>query len=148
MKIYVASSLRNKENASALIEMCKRAGCTITYDWTGHGQIDAKETDKIAAVARGELQGVLDCDVLLLLLPGRLGSHVELGAALAMKKIVFIIGHTHNPDGSPSFYSLPEINHVSSMAEIDILLTTGCCFTTDGMPVRIVRKPPEKHDAD
>lgn len=114
MKIYVASSLNNRENAAALIAWCKEHGHEITYDWTVHGRIDPSERERIVSIATDELNGVLNCETLLLLLPGRFGSHIELGAALAADKRVFIIGFEPEMQSS-SFYYLPRIKHIKDL---------------------------------
>jgi nucleoside 2-deoxyribosyltransferase len=52
------------------------------------------EATHYATIALAELAGIREADVLLVLLPGGCGTHVEIGAALALGKPVII----HAPD--------------------------------------------------
>lgn len=89
MKFYIASSLGNAENVRKIADYFTVKGWTQTYDWTTHGPV--KDIEHLENVAAEELRGVTGCDVFFLLLPGKRGSHAELGAALASKKPVIIL---------------------------------------------------------
>lgn len=89
MKFYIASSLGNAEIAKKIADYLSSRGWEQTYDWTTHGPV--KDIEHLENVAADELRGVTGCDVFFLLLPGRRGSHAELGAALASKKPVIIL---------------------------------------------------------
>ena len=114
-KIYVASSLYNKTNVKALYKYLAYLQCTITYDWTTHGGINDEASLK--EIGLKEYQGVVDCDVLVMLMPARLGSHVELGIALALCKPVVIITNGEDFE-KKSFYFL---DHVNIIRDIDAL---------------------------
>jgi hypothetical protein len=114
-KIYVASSLYNKTNAKALYKYLAYLQCTITYDWTTHGGVNDEASLK--EIGLKEYQGVVDCDVLVMLMPARLGSHVELGIALALCKPVIIITNGEDFE-KKSFYFL---DHVNIIRDIDAL---------------------------
>ena len=89
MKFYIASSLGNAEAVKKIASYLVSRGWEQTYDWTEHGPV--KNLEDLEMVSTGELQGVTGCDVFFLLLPGRRGSHAELGAALASRKPVIIL---------------------------------------------------------
>lgn len=89
MKVYVASSLTNAENASSVISILKGTGIQITYDWTTHGLV--KDPVKCREICRSEIDGVKQADAMVFLHPARSGSHVELGIALALRKPVFML---------------------------------------------------------
>jgi len=90
MKIYVGSSLLNSKRVKEVQQRFKDAGCIITYDWTVHGQVTDEEL--LAKYAVAELQGVKEADIFFMLLPGRNGTHFEMGVAHASgKKIVMLI---------------------------------------------------------
>lgn len=89
MKIYVASSLNNAENATKVMNIFRFMGLQITYDWTTHGLV--KDPVKCKEICRAEIDGVKRADVLVFLHPARSGSHVELGIALALHKPVFML---------------------------------------------------------
>lgn len=114
-KIYVASSLYNKTNVKALYKYLAYLQCTITYDWTTHGGVN--DDASLKEIGLKEYQGVVDCDVLVMLMPARLGSHVELGIALALCKPVVIITNGEDFE-KKSFYFL---DHVNIIRDIDAL---------------------------
>lgn len=90
MKAYVASSLKNSDNAQSVMQRLRDKGVTITYDWTKHGLIT--DTSMLKEAGEGEKRGVEDADVLFFLHPGRTGAHVELGIALGRKIPVVMAG--------------------------------------------------------
>lgn len=114
-KIYVASSLYNKTNVKALYKYLAYLQCSITYDWTTHGGVNDEVSLK--EIGLKEYQGVVDCDVLVMLMPARLGSHVELGIALALCKPIVIITDGEDFE-KKSFYFL---DHVNIIRDIDAL---------------------------
>lgn len=83
MKIYVASGLENRERASKLISALRMSGHEITYDWTSHGDVRDRGEAVMRETSQNEMQGVIDSDLFIALLPGGKGTHTELGAALA-----------------------------------------------------------------
>ena len=114
-KIYVASSLYNKTNVKALYKYLAYLQCTITYDWTTHGGINDEASLK--EIGLKEYQGVVDCDVLVMLMPARLGSHVELGIALALCKPVVIITNGEDFE-KKSFYFLDHVNIIRDIGAL------------------------------
>src|SRR5260370_18430217 len=81
---------RSKQ-AEPLLEALKSHGWERTLTWTPQ---DEGSTDGYGEIALKELDGVRDADVLIVLLPGGYGTHVEIGAALALGKQVIL----HAPD--------------------------------------------------
>ncbi len=90
-RFYVSSRKDRSAQADALSEVLKARGWKRTYEWTAQ---DGKDPDGHAEIAIKELEGVREADVLVVLLPGGYGTHVEIGAALALGKTVII----HSPD--------------------------------------------------
>ncbi len=90
-KFYVATRKDRAGDASSIEEALKAHGWERTFVWTAQDGADSEEHAKIAAA---ELDGVRKADVLIVLLPGGYGTHVEIGAALALGKPVII----HAPD--------------------------------------------------
>lgn len=84
---YIASKLENAPRVRDLRDHLLAAGWEITYDWTVHGSVRGPDMprERIADVADREVNGVLDADVLIVLLPGGRGTHTELGVALAFE---------------------------------------------------------------
>lgn len=91
MKFYVASKLENQKRVAKLIAGLEAIGWECTYDWTTHGSV-ATTPDKWGTVAEGELSGVREADVVIVWMPGGRGTHVELGAALALNKLMLMVG--------------------------------------------------------
>jgi len=111
MKFYIASSLGNAEAVKKIANYLLSRGWELTYDWTGHGPV--KNLEDLEMVSGEELRGVTGCDVFFLLLPGKRGSHAELGAALASRKPVIILSPEQDllyEGGLPcSFYHHPGV---------------------------------------
>jgi nucleoside 2-deoxyribosyltransferase len=120
LKFYIATGLENGvegglyEQAKGLIESL---GHTITYDWSVHGPVWREGRARLAEVAQQELNGVYLADVVLVLLPGGRGTHVELGAALVQRKPVILWKESPDHFGADAntsaFYHLPRIFTVS-----------------------------------
>lgn len=87
---YAASGLENAPAVATFHTRMRAAGWQPTYDWTLHGNVRGQGPEKMAEVAAAEIDGVARADVVIVLLPGGRGTHVELGAALALKKPLII----------------------------------------------------------
>jgi nucleoside 2-deoxyribosyltransferase len=90
-RFYLATRKDRSEQAVALLEALKAQGWERTFTWTA---LDGASTEGHGEIALKELAGVLEADVLIALLPGGYGTHVEIGAALALGKPVVL----HSPD--------------------------------------------------
>jgi len=88
-KFYCATSLTNSDQAKIMIRKLSDLGHQVSYDWTLHGRVT--EPEKMFEICSNEVSGVLDADVLIVLLPGGRGTHIELGLALGANKPVFFI---------------------------------------------------------
>jgi nucleoside 2-deoxyribosyltransferase len=116
MKFYIASKLENYEQVQYLRDKLVKEGWTHTYDWTQHGSVKSISTEELKEVAEKEFKGVIDADVVIVLTPQGMGTHVELGAALALDKKVFI-WHENDKyfkgnDDTSSFYWLSSVNRL------------------------------------
>ena len=114
-KIYVASSLDNAKRISEIIQILKNAGYEITYDWTTHGRVENQE--QLQQIAKGEYDGVKDCDVFIMVHPARFGSHFEFGAAYALGKRIMILEESEIEE-LKSFYFLSGIERFKSIQDI------------------------------
>lgn len=90
-RFYVATRKDRSAQADALSEILGAEGWERTFAWT---ELDASNPDEFAATAVAEVEAVRRADVLIVLLPGGYGTHVEIGAALALGKPVIL----HAPD--------------------------------------------------
>lgn len=85
--VYISSSLKNKKQVQFLKRAFKKEQVEMIFDWT------LKKHDKTnkAKLARQELDGVLNCDLLVAVPPFGRGAYMEIGIAAAMKKPVVIV---------------------------------------------------------
>lgn len=87
-KFYIASKLENAPQVKWLAERLKAQGWEHTYDWTVHGSVQGDPT-LCQQVSEKETVGVLEADVVIVLLAGGRGTHVELGIAIGST----VLGH-------------------------------------------------------
>ena len=95
MKYYIATSTSRVPFHNQVRDLLKEFGHEITYDWTTHGSVRETSLSRLQQVAHAELEGILNSDFVLVLLPGGKGTHTELGFSIASKKRVFI--HSEDP---------------------------------------------------
>jgi len=125
VKVYIASGLENAPAVKALMADVLAAGHTITYNWTEHGSVQDQGPTRMTAVAMSEIDGVRAADVVVVLLPGGKGTHVEMGIALALEKRIIVVGDRRNPtDGREcAFYHALDVvrigeDHVRAVAPL------------------------------
>lgn len=120
VNFYLASSLKNIDWCRLMIRDLELLGHRCMYNWTTHGQVTL---DKCRETASAELEGIHRADVLVLRLPGRRGSHVELGAALALRKPVVIVAFAEDEllqEGKPcAFYYHPMVKFIIVNEKVD-----------------------------
>lgn len=102
MRVYIASSLHNAAVVCRVAQILKEHGVDISYDWTTHGLID--DIDSLPDIGEREKQGVLTAKAVLMILPGRFGTHVELGIALGAGIPVVIWNSTELEEHKPFYY--------------------------------------------
>lgn len=97
MKFYIASGLENVETVKKVAAALKAAGYTQTYDWAVHGSVQGRGERIIRKVGHAEKEGVLAADLLVALLPGGRGTHMEMGIALgAGNKRILLCADSEN----------------------------------------------------
>jgi nucleoside 2-deoxyribosyltransferase len=85
-RFYLATRKDRTAEATAVAQALEAQGWERTLDWS---TLD-DQADSYAEIALAELTAVRAADLLIVLLPGGLGTHVEIGAALALGKPVII----------------------------------------------------------
>ena len=118
MKFYVASGVPNAERVNQAAQVLAANGHQRTYDWTGHGDVSKADPAFKRHVAASESTGVLEAELVVLLLPGRFGTHAELGIAIASSanKRILLWSESSAPfDGEQGFcvfYHHPAVERV------------------------------------
>ncbi len=132
-KVFVSGQLGDVESVQDAYKTLEDAGHIITHDWTKSDVFlsskEAKLANKAEAGARAakDLDGVVDCDVYILLSNNRevgKGMYVELGAALALNKTtgkpeVYVVGEMNHMS---VFYLHPSVKHKDTLEEVIIEL--------------------------
>ena len=90
-RFYLATKKDRSEQAAPLLAALKAKGWERTFTWSAQ---DGGSTEGYGEIASAEIAAVREADVLIVLLPGGYGTHVEIGAALALGKPVIL----HAPD--------------------------------------------------
>lgn len=102
MKRFYLSTRKDRiTDANAVRDALKQLGWTQTFDW---GASEASKQGH-AEIALAEIEGVRDADILIVLMPGGFGTHVEIGAALALGKPVIL--HAANEEVLQTPYPCP-----------------------------------------
>lgn len=124
LQIYVASSLLNIENVKKLIDILNQYPdkFKITYNWTIHGCIS--DTNLLSKIAKSELDGIQQSDIVILYLPGRNGTCFEFGYAYALQKKIIIFDDNNHFQHfkQTSFFNFDFERFTSLPSIIDYLL--------------------------
>ena len=118
MKFYVASGVSNAARVNQAAAVLEQNGHIRTYDWTKNGDVSAASDEKKQFVAESEASAVAESELVVLLLPGRFGTHAELGIAIAThaNKRILLFSETDAPftgeSGFCVFYRHPCIERV------------------------------------
>jgi nucleoside 2-deoxyribosyltransferase len=113
-KFYVASSFRNIVNVRYIARALENMGYVNTYDWTHEsiGSVSTVTLDDLRSIGQRERDAVIGADVIVILLPGGKGTHVELGIAIAQGKRTILHSPEqviNNLESTSTFYHLPEL---------------------------------------
>lgn len=122
MKFYVGSGMKNLELVNYYAKLLKENGWEQTHDWVKNVSDDISKDDMIK-YASLESQGVVDADVVIMLLPGGRGAHIELGMAMALNKKIFLCSTTEEEfsiENTVAFYELPKIIQLVGNAEDNV----------------------------
>lgn len=97
MRFYTASSLTNLTLVSRFNQSIRDLGHVVTYDWSTHGasQHAGELADdirvRLSNTAMQERDGVVTADIVVVILPGGRGTHVELGMAIASGATILMV---------------------------------------------------------
>lgn len=93
MKFYVSTALRNAAQAGRLaeaLESRESRGHELTNGWMRRAAEEGADIAGMAGIAAAEMDGVMEADAVMVVLPGERGTHAELGMALAAGKPVVL----------------------------------------------------------
>lgn len=137
MRLYLASGLSNRNTVAQIARDLRDLGHVITYDWTEHGSVQDASDDEKAAVAMAELGGVLAAEMVVAVLPGGRGTHVEIGAALgAGIPVVIVIQRLEDllVDGIECvFYRAPGVLLIDMSDDAHVPLSMRICEWMEGI---------------
>ncbi len=111
MKFYIGSGMKNSKLVNDYATKLKENGWKQTYDWVKSINKDIS-IESMTEYAKLEKQGIIDSDVVIILLKAGRGAHIELGMALALNKKVFLCSETEEEfsiQNTVAFYELPDI---------------------------------------
>ncbi|NGX48674.1 MAG: hypothetical protein K940chlam5_00264 [Candidatus Anoxychlamydiales bacterium] len=126
MKFYIATSLARAKDHNIVRDALMDLGHTLTYDWTTHGSVKCTTPEKLRLVCQQELLGIKRADLLIVLIPGGFGTHVELGATIATNKKIILFSSEEKYflpcKDTCAFYHDPSCKHiVSSLSNLNPL---------------------------
>lgn len=112
LRVYVAGRTGDLDRVNRVQEICRDAGCVISFDWTGpEGDIRTdwrREVPRASELAKRELDAVATSDALVICGPdphGGLGCFIETGMAMAYGLPIFVI----EPVRESVFWYLPRV---------------------------------------
>jgi nucleoside 2-deoxyribosyltransferase len=122
-RFYLSTRKDRGAEGAALLQALKSRGWECTFNWTAQPEGGPA---KYSEIALAEIAAVQDADVLVVLLPGGYGTHVEIGAALALGKPVIM----HAPDRQTLETPYPCVFHyhpkvkllLSEVLDVDVAL--------------------------
>lgn len=113
-RYYLSTRKDRAEHALILVNALQTAGWERTFDWSESQDFSP---DNYAETAAMEIRAVQEADVLVVLLPGGYGTHVEIGAALVLGKRVII----HAPNRTILNSPYPCVFHYHPL--VDLLIS-------------------------
>ena len=122
MKFYIGSGMKNCELVNYYANLLKENGWEQTYDWVKNVSDDVSLEDMIE-YATLESQGIVDSDVVIILLPAGRGAHIELGMAMALNKRVILCSTTKEEfsiENTVAFYELSKVVKLAGTADENI----------------------------
>lgn len=120
MKFYIASRLENHALVTELAHHLKELGHEHTYDWTIHGSVAGQGQSTMAQTAHNEVEGVRQADVVIVLMPGGRGTHVELGLGIAFGKSMYLVSQSPDRDFSDTRETCAFYHH-ARVRQIDLV---------------------------
>ena len=122
MNFYIGSGMKNCKLVDYYAKVLNENGWNQTYNWVENVNDDVSIED-MTVYAKLESQGIIDSDVVIILLPAGRGAHIELGRALALNKKIFLCSakkEEFSIENTVAFYGLPNIVQLVGNADENI----------------------------
>lgn len=120
MKFYIGSGLKNYELVNYYSKILKEYSWEHTYDWTNNLNNNNWTIEDLKEISTLEQKGIIESDVVIILLPAGRGTHIELGMALALNKKIFLCSTTKDEfsiENTVGFYQLSCIEKLVGTAD-------------------------------
>lgn len=131
MNFYISSRLSNIDQVRYVANALQHNGWTNTCDWTKFDLSPEDIPGSLRTIGERECAGVKAADVVIVLTPQGRGTHIELGMAIALGKIVYIFhaddSYFRCDDNTCAFYWLPQVKQLTGKidAAIEVILQQG-----------------------
>lgn len=115
MKFYIGTSFKNVEVMNKLSDELQSFGWVHTFDWSEE-LLEEETVSDFIRFSLLEKKAIQESDIVIILLPGGRGTHVEIGLALASEKEIYLWsedGKDFDLKDSVNFYYDPKINRVT-----------------------------------
>lgn len=113
MKFYVGSSFKNNQLVNYISKEFSKFDWENTHNWAENIKVNETQSDLISSSIQ-EKEAIKSADVIIIVLPGGLGTHIEIGMALAWEKKVYLCSTDEKLlNGTVNFYYLPDIIKLS-----------------------------------
>lgn len=123
MKFYVAGKWDDKPTARRVMREIRSGGHIVTHDWTTYEVMYTDEEERMSVCAAKDIEGVRDCNILVAIMIdfdyAYRGTYTEIGAAIALRKKVYIIGPSTTTAANNCFWHHPDIIHGDWGVEVD-----------------------------
>ena len=119
VKFYIGSGFKNCELVNYYSKILEENGWEHTYNWAKNISNDETIEDLIE-YSKLEQKGIIEADVVIILLPAGRGTHIELGMALALNKKIFLCSTTKDEfsiENTVNFYQLPQCQKIIGNAD-------------------------------
>jgi hypothetical protein len=108
-RFYLGTGLGNAEVANEVILQLEGYGYECAFNWT-------RSTADYEGLPEREIEAIRQADFCVFLLPGGRGTHIEMGAAIALNKRAYVLRLAHLSNSEIPFYRL--LTSIESLDDI------------------------------
>lgn len=129
-RFYLSTRKDRSEEGACVSRALVDRGWECTFDWTSLNDSTTRDFPRIAGL---EIGGVRQADVVIVLLPGGFGTHVEIGAAIALEKTIIL----HSPSQAILDTPYPCVFHYHRLVKILVSEQIDIEAVLNALPVEI-----------